>query len=351
MPPTLFAPLADRPWSARASSAAPMFFRPIRLPSLGYCWDGGLMHNCPAALCVQELKHMWPWSPPLGVLLSVGTGEGSKDAGRSAQRPAPRLVPRHHFFWPLHDTLMTETDGALSWLRFASQGSRAHGDALCRLDSSLSGPAPPLDAVDQIDDLVQQARAQRLGETGRRSILRLLAQSLFFELASAPEGDARSGSFHCVGAIRYRISGEVFVAAFRRVSQARNQYVLNGRYLGIDMDESSICRECGRHCLPINFKVQRLQEVVQLSVRLDNGDRYPVGGFPNPMLWFMERQGFTPTFGLAGNGIALRDECQVCERRIRTRRGLRVMKLRARQKVRTAYAVCAAEHSAQIGHS
>lgn len=53
-----------------------------------------------------------------------------------------------------------------------------------------------------------------------------------------------------------------------------------------------------------SLKVQRLQEVVQLSVRLDNGDRYPVGGSPNPMLWFMERQGFSPTFGFAGNGIA-----------------------------------------------
>jgi hypothetical protein len=198
------------------------FFRPIRLPSLGYCWDGGLMHNCPAALCVEELKYIWPWSPPLGVLLSVGTGESRRNTGRSVYRSPPCLVPCHYFFWPLHDTLMTETDGALFWLRFATQGSRAYGDALCRLDISLTGPALLLDAANQIDDLLEQARAQRVGETGRRSILCLLAQSLFFELASVPKRDARSGWFHCVGAIRCCISGEVFVAAFRRVFQARN---------------------------------------------------------------------------------------------------------------------------------
>ncbi|KAF9882996.1 hypothetical protein FE257_004352 [Aspergillus nanangensis] len=98
----------------------------------------------------------------------------------------------------------------------SSFASRAHGDALFRLDISLPGPTPPLDAADQMDDLIQQARAQGVGETGRRSLFRLLAQSLFFELASVSERDHRGVSFYCVGVVRCRISGNVFVAAFHR---------------------------------------------------------------------------------------------------------------------------------------
>lgn len=64
-------------WEAgRATSAAPTFFKSIRIrtPPPGRIFvDGGLMHNNPSELALQEVKRVWP-SVTKYCLVSVGTG-------------------------------------------------------------------------------------------------------------------------------------------------------------------------------------------------------------------------------------------------------------------------------------
>src|SRR5579871_4847572 len=65
--------------AARATSAAPTFFMPIKveppLPAITYV-DGGLGHNNPSRLAQLEAKRIWPTARSC-CLVSIGTGRPS----------------------------------------------------------------------------------------------------------------------------------------------------------------------------------------------------------------------------------------------------------------------------------
>lgn len=281
---------------------------------------------------------MWPWEPPLGILLSIGTGTSG-----SAGRPAST---RRHFFWPLLDTLMKSMDGRASWLSFMNQTTPREQDALYRLDVQLQGPEPALDAADQMDNLIQQAITQGVGEDGRRCLLRLLTQSLFFELASAPDQECSGGLFRCVGSLRCRIPGRTFLAAMHRLDPSRKQFLLNGQRLRRDVVTGSTCPSCGRYCVPIRFSVRRLQDVVSLSIRFANGQQLSIGGFPQTIRWFMKQQGFSAVYGFSGRSQGL-EACRPCARRL-SARNLRLAQVKARRSVHIVTAVPVSGRMAEI---
>nr|XP_001393324.2 hypothetical protein ANI_1_2628074 [Aspergillus niger CBS 513.88] len=334
--------------SARATSAVPLLFRPLVLPALGACWDGGLRHNNPVALCRQELQYMWSWQPPLGILISIGTGTRGSRANSPGPERSCAPAPRSHFVWPVLRSFLETMDGKTLWDRFRNQAAAADQDALSRLDICLAGPEPRLDAAHAMDDLIRQTVEQGVGRQGRQCLLRLLAQSLFFELVSVPERETGTPSYWCVGTIRCRVSGEVFLSAIQRVDACQMDYVVGGKPLGISVTDGATCARCGRYCVPVRFRVRRLSDTVSLSLRLDDGRQVPVGGFPNPMDWFLHRQGLSLADGVTEPGAASRDECVACERRLALRRGLRVTRLKARRMVQIAHAIACAAEEAQV---
>jgi len=66
-------PFAACIWeAARATSAAPAFFLPIRINDVLY-GDGGLGYNNPTDEAIAEARKIWP-GRPIGIVLSIGTG-------------------------------------------------------------------------------------------------------------------------------------------------------------------------------------------------------------------------------------------------------------------------------------
>lgn len=61
--------------AARATSAAPTFFKPMRIGMVKYA-DGGLGYNNPSQLAVDEVRKIWPDHTP-NCLISIGTGHQS----------------------------------------------------------------------------------------------------------------------------------------------------------------------------------------------------------------------------------------------------------------------------------
>ena len=64
--------------AARATTAAPPFFAPIRIGALGSTFaDGGLRNNNPIQALKIEARKIWPSEQefPFGVFVSIGTGE------------------------------------------------------------------------------------------------------------------------------------------------------------------------------------------------------------------------------------------------------------------------------------
>ena len=72
--------------AARATSAAPLFFDPITIGTLGsICADGGLRHNNPIRELVQEARDIWGVEYPTSCIVSIGTGYPAiKRLGKSA---------------------------------------------------------------------------------------------------------------------------------------------------------------------------------------------------------------------------------------------------------------------------
>src|SRR5579859_2891379 len=58
--------------AARATSAAPTFFKPIEIEHIQYV-DGGVGQNNPAELAIHEAHKVWP-GRSIGCLVSIGTG-------------------------------------------------------------------------------------------------------------------------------------------------------------------------------------------------------------------------------------------------------------------------------------
>jgi hypothetical protein len=67
-------PFRAKIWeAARATSAAPTFFSPMKIDSVPY-GDGGTGWNNPAREALNEANVIWP-NRPIGCLISLGTGE------------------------------------------------------------------------------------------------------------------------------------------------------------------------------------------------------------------------------------------------------------------------------------
>jgi patatin-like phospholipase/acyl hydrolase len=61
--------------SARATSAAPSFFRPANVAQYGAFQDGGLRYNNPVNLAIWESRQIWPTHNSPDFVLSLGTGQ------------------------------------------------------------------------------------------------------------------------------------------------------------------------------------------------------------------------------------------------------------------------------------
>ena len=77
--------------AARATSAAPTFFLPVKVGPITY-GDGGTGWNNPALEAINEAHHIWP-DRPIGCLISLGTGlEEPRQLIAKAQASNPGMV-------------------------------------------------------------------------------------------------------------------------------------------------------------------------------------------------------------------------------------------------------------------
>lgn len=226
--------------SARATSAAPPFFKPFTKEDTktGYL-DGALYHNCPVLVAHHERRTIWPDIADAlpDVLLSIGTGiNRAKDEyqsdlhSRETTRGGRHVVGRWERFLPVQMARITADrfDQILSceatWSEFkarnlpqmphqpseyqssehetrdyrARESHRRH----IRINPELQSAVPRLDAVDELVNLEVQTR-QFLETPAQRMKIkevanRLVASCFYFEQ------DARSvrsdeGGFECTG--------------------------------------------------------------------------------------------------------------------------------------------------------
>jgi predicted acylesterase/phospholipase RssA len=75
---------------ARATSAAPTYFLPIKIDAVLY-GDGGTGWNNPAKEAIEEARKIWP-GRPIGILVSIGTGLEEALQLNDTSKKLPKVV-------------------------------------------------------------------------------------------------------------------------------------------------------------------------------------------------------------------------------------------------------------------
>jgi hypothetical protein len=190
--PEFSADLADL-CRARCTSAAPMYFEP-KLFDGSECRDGGLKHNNPLQVAINEAKTIWGSEVPFDTVLSIGTGYA-----KESQSDAPK-VSSEHWLESLFNTFIATMNGQATWNEFKTTADPPFLDRVCRLNVSLHrNKEPALDdvgCITQMETLAADYRFQQKSPTNgfapvsgsvNNKILEVLADRIrasqyFFEL-------------------------------------------------------------------------------------------------------------------------------------------------------------------------
>jgi hypothetical protein len=217
-----------------------MYFEPETW--CGYeCRDGGLKHNNPIQLGVDECKEIWHPDVGFDVILSVGSGRARKPQ----QKPASwKLLPA--WLGDLFNTLMSTMNGEEAWTRFRQGQAPRTRNRASRLNVKLtSEETPALDDISKIPALEGMARKFDFGPPPAQerdpfepiagsfvfnyTLLNQLADQLrasmyFFQLVSIRK---QKDIYSVTGWIGCRIDPEE--RAFTTILQKTNNFQVKGR--------------------------------------------------------------------------------------------------------------------------
>ncbi len=273
---------------ARCTSAAPLYFEPETCHG-EECRDGGLKHNNPVQLGVNECKDIWHPDVAFDVILSVGSGRSRKQL----QKPAPwKLLPE--WLIGLFNTLMSTMDGEAAWERFIQGQEPRIRNRATRLNVKFPGDeAPALDDTSKIDSMERmaygfefsEARADLLDPFSPASglflhghtLLEQLADQLwasmyFFQLVSIRK---QKDIYSVTGWIGCRIQpGE---GALLILLQRTEGFWVKGRELPMPYDAAF--HNPGLH-VPVEFNHQAIDDAIRIDVDFGETHRVSISGFP-----------------------------------------------------------------------
>ncbi|KAF2823761.1 hypothetical protein CC86DRAFT_298378 [Ophiobolus disseminans] len=173
---------SDEQGKARATSAAPIYFKPFAHTRTGKSFlDGGIYHNNPVRLANRESQTIWSdvgdHHPDL--LLSLGTGRDDEDDPFSKN-------------WPQHSQahLKSVLDAEQTWRDFRmdviGSSSFIHARRYVRINPKITIRRPKLDEKAKVFELQENIRAQMDRQLHRVKIgtvaHQLVASSFYFEL-------------------------------------------------------------------------------------------------------------------------------------------------------------------------
>ena len=197
---------------ARATSAAPVYFKPFVKPETGVAFtDGGLHHNCPVWIAHQESQDLWEDTrhQDPDMFLSIGTGVGSQVAAQGAGHGAALQKPRRRATAGLRYALRTvftivddQLDCEKTWSKYAARTESRFSEQArrtMRLNIDLQGTRPKLDDTKQVAALWDKAlNSARHNPNVKEVAHRLVASSFYFERQGGVHQEPHGG-YSCNG--------------------------------------------------------------------------------------------------------------------------------------------------------
>ena len=196
--------------SARATSAAPRYFKPLcHGPSKQVYTDGGIYHNNPIQIADKERKLIWPsmHNDFPDIVVSIGTAKMAPVRIASEREQSPRSPLRGIFshgkslYKLAMDHISSTLDSERAWETYMSVLSPPSNHRLrfVRLNPRLSDDPPGLDEVDRMQDLQEDVRVKICADDRIEALaLQLVATSFYFEKSKSIEQEP-NGIVRCTG--------------------------------------------------------------------------------------------------------------------------------------------------------
>ncbi|KAK6510907.1 hypothetical protein TWF506_009995 [Arthrobotrys conoides] len=136
--------------AARCTSAAPLYFDP-KMHDGNFCRDGGLKESNPVHLAITESKGIWGPRSNYDMVLSVGSGLGSKPQPDS---PYNYLV-KPQWLWKLFCPFLDKMNGEEEWIKYRESGADRIVERSSRLNVFFSEEVEP-----SFDDLAKMKKME-----------------------------------------------------------------------------------------------------------------------------------------------------------------------------------------------
>jgi predicted acylesterase/phospholipase RssA len=200
--------------AARATSAAPMTFKPFDHEITGQIYqDGAIYHNNPIELAMRERKLMWPDMADTDpdVIISIGTGFNPKASGRIAFNTRSRVgmfSGAKQVAKIAVDHVQSTLNSERTWRIFHQRAAARMKERYIRLNVELDKDPPKHDdvnAMSWLPDFVKSKYQMRWSEI--KSIAdRLLATLFYLELTPDGASENEDRSLTLKGAIVCRFA-------------------------------------------------------------------------------------------------------------------------------------------------
>ncbi|KAJ6069152.1 hypothetical protein N7499_011039 [Penicillium canescens] len=275
--------------AARATTAAPIFFKPITVAGQEY-WDGGLGFPNPIELAMWECSRIWDKNISRDVIISLGTGEASKGLTRR----------KTHSLQKLWTSFMDFLDGHTRYGDVRNGLDEQRRQDFFRLNTELPFPI----RLDDVQSIPLQKEQIHLHPPGQliEVATALLVSNFYFQLDTSPIYDG--GFYLCEGSIRCRGVYKNIVNALITLYQPEIEFVTaNETLASLDLQAYEMCSLYNRH---VSFYVRHPTENVTISLRLAKGIERKISGFPKNMQWFEVQQGLDSPFTGSGSSQKIR---------------------------------------------
>ncbi|OQO14747.1 hypothetical protein B0A48_00129 [Cryoendolithus antarcticus] len=291
--------------AARATSAAPKYFKPLcHETSKQIFSDGGIYHNNPIHIAERERRLIWPTVDEQGpdVIVSIGTLFCRKVKEKKSMRwtSSPRGIVAHGRFLTklANDHLHTSLDSEKTWNEFlnirAPRGKEK--DRYIRINPEIDEHPPKLDDVGQMKKLQERTRLLVADDPRIKALAkRLVATSFYLDIVGDVREDVKGDLYEVTGYVhnRFIVGHEIselgkLLKAWATAGHAAHLLITevdDGIHLPQEMlFDSKVINRMIQHQVfrmdPVTIRRSTKFAKTDISLCYTKGTYYPISGFP-----------------------------------------------------------------------
>ncbi|KAI5455667.1 acyl transferase/acyl hydrolase/lysophospholipase [Mariannaea sp. PMI_226] len=276
----------------RCATAAPFYFKSRDIGNLGAFQDGGLAYNNPTSIALREVAALYPNAPEPSLVLSLGTGSSLSGEDETTAKQSWWVGK---FPFRLSRALWRQVNSQVAWNELLGHRESSSRTQYFRFNVDFGKTEPPLDAVEDMDEVGRLAHDVAKGSFSLRHLAQCLrAELFFFELDGTHPPQFTNSCFTCVGYIKCRLrAGTTEYREFIRqlhdtsaVFQIGNRkYEFTAEDVGKNFDQQ------------VRFTVPNLKDSFDITLLESEGDCCHISGSPFTLEWLIRMQGLDAWFG------------------------------------------------------